>query len=195
AVGFFCLLLLVVEKSDDQQKENYCAVGPSFNIIPTVHQSSVTPLYESGSTPKKIQHDSLVAFAIRIPSLYLLPEGIIQNILVLCDFAFSTESGTVCMYESSWYNSGQLESDQITPASDITPLVDSDEGSAGIQTDYARGDHVHSQQLTYDNDLTATKFIKTNGTVSQILCANGDTTTDIVTKTTDQTITGIKPIN
>ncbi|KAA6402111.1 MAG: hypothetical protein EZS28_002358 [Streblomastix strix] len=41
------------------------------------------------------------------------------------DFAFSAESGTVQMYKSAWYDSGQLVPDQVTPASDATPLEDS----------------------------------------------------------------------
>ncbi|KAA6373249.1 MAG: hypothetical protein EZS28_031225 [Streblomastix strix] len=80
------------------------------------------------------------------------------------------------MYESAWYDSGQLVPDQVTPASDELPLVDGT-ASAGISTSYSRGDHVHPQQLTYDNDITATKFIMTGGTNQQILLANGDTTT------------------
>ncbi|KAA6373795.1 MAG: hypothetical protein EZS28_030678, partial [Streblomastix strix] len=32
------------------------------------------------------------------------------------------------------------------------------------------------QQLTYDGNITATKFIKTGGLATEILCANGDTT-------------------
>ncbi|KAA6358512.1 MAG: hypothetical protein EZS28_045961, partial [Streblomastix strix] len=66
--------------------------------------------------------------------------------------------------------------DQVTPASDELPLVDGT-ASAGISTSYSRGDHVHPQQLTYDNDITATKFIKTGGLATEVLCANGDTTT------------------
>ncbi|KAA6388755.1 MAG: hypothetical protein EZS28_015717 [Streblomastix strix] len=92
------------------------------------------------------------------------------------DFAFSAESGTVWMYESSWYDSGQLVPDQVTPANDELPMVNGT-ASAGISTSYSRGDHIHPQQLTYDNDITATKFIKTGGTNKQILLANGDTTT------------------
>ncbi|KAA6394096.1 MAG: hypothetical protein EZS28_010378 [Streblomastix strix] len=92
------------------------------------------------------------------------------------DFAFSAESGTVWMYESAWYDSGQLVPDQVTPASDELPLVDGI-ASAGISTSYSRGDHIHPQQLTYDSDITATKFIKTGGTATEILLANGDTTT------------------
>ncbi|KAA6325749.1 MAG: hypothetical protein EZS28_054031, partial [Streblomastix strix] len=49
--------------------------------------------------------------------------------------------------------------------------------AAGNNTSYNRGDHIHPQQLTYDNDITATKFIKSGGTATQILLADGDTTT------------------
>ncbi|KAA6372604.1 MAG: hypothetical protein EZS28_031869 [Streblomastix strix] len=63
------------------------------------------------------------------------------------DFAFSAESGTVWMYESSWYDSGQLVPDQVTPASDELPLVDGT-ASAGISTSYSRGDHVHPINVT-----------------------------------------------
>ncbi|KAA6378924.1 MAG: hypothetical protein EZS28_025548 [Streblomastix strix] len=188
------------------------------------------------------------------------------------DFAFSAESGTVWMYDQNWYNSGDIVPDQVTPASDAVPNVDSGAGVAGISTEYSRGDHqhplqvstvlpakdtavgeegtantyarsdhthhvnlgnsvpkkdtetgtggtsnvyssathqhplnidptvanvplvnataaangtsdfysrndhVHPQQLTYDGNITATKFIKTGGLATEILCANGDTT-------------------
>ncbi|KAA6386303.1 MAG: hypothetical protein EZS28_018169 [Streblomastix strix] len=92
------------------------------------------------------------------------------------DFAFSAESGTVWMYESEWYDSGQLVPDQVTPASDELPIIYGT-AAAGNSTSYSRGDHIHPQQLTYDNDITATKFIKTGGTATEILLANGDTTT------------------
>ncbi|KAA6399282.1 MAG: hypothetical protein EZS28_005190 [Streblomastix strix] len=177
------------------------------------------------------------------------------------------------MYDTDWYNSGDIVPDQVTPASDAAPLVDSGAGVAGISTEYSRGDHlhplqissvlpsadtatgeagtantyarsdhthhvnlsndvplkdtgtgtagasniyassthqhplnvdptvanvplvnataaangtsdfysrndhVHPQQLTYDGNITATKFIKTGGLATEILCANGDTTT------------------
>ncbi|KAA6380136.1 MAG: hypothetical protein EZS28_024336, partial [Streblomastix strix] len=90
------------------------------------------------------------------------------------DFAFSAESGTVWMYESSWYDSGQLVPDQVTPASDELPIVDG-AASARISTSYSRGDHKYPQKLTYDGNVTATKFIKTGGTNNYILLANGDT--------------------
>ncbi|KAA6402596.1 MAG: hypothetical protein EZS28_001875 [Streblomastix strix] len=80
------------------------------------------------------------------------------------------------MYESEWYDSGQLVPDQVTPASDELPIINGT-AAAGVSTSYSRGDHVHPQQLTYDNDITATKFIMTGGTATQTLLANGDTTT------------------
>ncbi|KAA6383872.1 MAG: hypothetical protein EZS28_020602 [Streblomastix strix] len=76
------------------------------------------------------------------------------------------------MYESSWYNSGQLVPDQVTPANDELPIINGT-AAAGNSTSYSRGDHIHPQQLTYDNDITATKFIKTDGTNQQILLADG----------------------
>ncbi|KAA6365334.1 MAG: hypothetical protein EZS28_039139 [Streblomastix strix] len=62
-----------------------------------------------------------------------------------------------------------------TNASNI-PIVDG-VGVNGTSTYYSRHDHVHPQQLTYDGNVTATKFIKTGGLASEVLCANGDTTT------------------
>ncbi|KAA6337969.1 MAG: hypothetical protein EZS28_052740, partial [Streblomastix strix] len=175
------------------------------------------------------------------------------------------------MYDNDWYNSGDIVPDQVTPASDANPLIDSGTGVVGTSTEYSRGDHqhplqvstslpskdtsvgiigsassyarsdhqhpiqtvdtipnsdsaegsygtvdsyarndhshpinvetnasnipivngignngtsayysrhdhVHPQQLTYDGNVTATKFIKTGGLASEVLCANGDTT-------------------
>ncbi|KAA6317134.1 MAG: hypothetical protein EZS28_055149, partial [Streblomastix strix] len=67
--------------------------------------------------------------------------------------------------------SGSVE----TNASNI-PIVNG-VGANGSSAFYARHDHVHPQQLTYDGNVTATKFIKTGGLASEVLCANGDTTT------------------
>ncbi|KAA6382472.1 MAG: hypothetical protein EZS28_022001 [Streblomastix strix] len=50
-------------------------------------------------------------------------------------------------------------------------------GNNGTSAYYSRHDHIHPQQLTYDGNVTATKFIKTGGLATEILCANGDTTT------------------
>ncbi|KAA6398316.1 MAG: hypothetical protein EZS28_006154 [Streblomastix strix] len=186
---------------------------------------------------------------------------------------FSAESGTVWMYDADWYNSGDIVPDQVTPASDASPLLSIVSGNVGVSTEYARGDHqhplqvstvlpakdtavgeegtantyarsdhthhvnlgnsvpekdtgsgtvgsanvhysathqhplnidpttanvplvnataaanvtsdyycrndhVHPQQLTYDGNVTAIKFIKTGGQATEILCSNADTTT------------------
>ncbi|KAA6386334.1 MAG: hypothetical protein EZS28_018142 [Streblomastix strix] len=66
------------------------------------------------------------------------------------DFAFSAQSGTVWMYETNWYDSGQLVPDQVTPASDANPLIDYDTGVAGISTNYSRGDHQHPLNVSDD---------------------------------------------
>ncbi|KAA6392851.1 MAG: hypothetical protein EZS28_011625 [Streblomastix strix] len=155
------------------------------------------------------------------------------------DFAFSAESGTVWMYETDWYNSGDIVPDQVTPASDAIPSNSVVNGKAGVSNEYARGDHQHPlqvstflpakdtangetgvantyarsehahhvnlsndvplkntrattkangisdfyskndhdnpQQLTYDGNITATKFIKTGGTVIDTFLADGKT--------------------
>ncbi|KAA6360788.1 MAG: hypothetical protein EZS28_043685, partial [Streblomastix strix] len=62
-----------------------------------------------------------------------------------------------------------------TNASNI-PIVNG-VGANGTSAYYSRHDHVHPQQLTYDGNVTATKFIKTGGLATELLCANGDTTT------------------
>ncbi|KAA6322080.1 MAG: hypothetical protein EZS28_054474, partial [Streblomastix strix] len=62
-----------------------------------------------------------------------------------------------------------------TNASNI-PIVDG-VGNNGTSAYYSRHDHVHPQQLTYDGNVTATKFIKSGGLATEVLCANGDTTT------------------
>ncbi|KAA6376659.1 MAG: hypothetical protein EZS28_027814 [Streblomastix strix] len=64
------------------------------------------------------------------------------------DFAFSAESGTVWMYDAAWYNSGDIVPDQVTPASDATPLADSGTGVAGTSNEYSRGVHKHQLQVS-----------------------------------------------
>ncbi|KAA6399392.1 MAG: hypothetical protein EZS28_005078 [Streblomastix strix] len=63
------------------------------------------------------------------------------------DFSFSAESGTVWMYDADWCNSVDIVPDQVTPASNATPLSDGT-ATAGISTEYSRGDHVHPINVT-----------------------------------------------
>lgn len=60
------------------------------------------------------------------------------------DFAYSAESGTKWVYDDvdGWVDTGSPVPDQLTPASDTTPLVNG-EASVGSEEAYARGDHRH----------------------------------------------------
>ena len=60
------------------------------------------------------------------------------------DFAYSAESGTKWVYDEveGWQDTGVPVPDQMTPASDVTPLVNG-EASVGEENAYARGDHRH----------------------------------------------------
>ncbi|KAA6388579.1 MAG: hypothetical protein EZS28_015893 [Streblomastix strix] len=65
----------------------------------------------------------------------------------------------------------------VDPTVANVPLVNATAAANGTSDFYCRNDHVHPQQLTYDRNITATKFIKMGGLATEILCANGDTTT------------------
>ncbi|KAA6392418.1 MAG: hypothetical protein EZS28_012050 [Streblomastix strix] len=63
------------------------------------------------------------------------------------DFSFSAESGTVWKYDQNQYNSGDIVPDQVTPARVANPQSDGIV-TAGISTEYSRGDHVHPLNIT-----------------------------------------------
>jgi hypothetical protein len=65
------------------------------------------------------------------------------------DFAYSAESGTKWVYdaENGWQDTGTPVPDQLTPASNATPLVNG-EATAGQANEYARGDHRHPTDTT-----------------------------------------------
>lgn len=65
------------------------------------------------------------------------------------DFAYSAESGTKWVYDESrgWQDTGSPVPDQLTPASDATPLMNG-VATAGTATEYARGDHRHPTDTT-----------------------------------------------
>ncbi|KAA6360477.1 MAG: hypothetical protein EZS28_043996 [Streblomastix strix] len=64
------------------------------------------------------------------------------------DFALNVESGTVWVYDNRGNNSGDIDPDQVTPASDANPLVDSGTGVVGTSTGYSRGDNQHPLQVS-----------------------------------------------
>ncbi|KAA6360530.1 MAG: hypothetical protein EZS28_043943, partial [Streblomastix strix] len=100
--------LSVSLKSGDLQIENYCAVGPSLSIMPTVHQHSITPLCYSGSTPKNIQHDSLVAFAFQQLDALLLLKAEKTDIT---DAYFKTDNDALQLMKANvdWNTAGKLK--------------------------------------------------------------------------------------
>ena len=65
------------------------------------------------------------------------------------DFAYSAESGTKWVYdaENGWTDTGTPVPDQLTPASDATPLMNG-AATAGQANEYARGDHRHPTDTT-----------------------------------------------
>lgn len=65
------------------------------------------------------------------------------------DFAYSAESGTKWIYDATegWQDSGKTVPDQLTSASDTTPLMNG-EASKGQEEAYARGDHRHPHDAT-----------------------------------------------
>lgn len=65
------------------------------------------------------------------------------------DFAYSAESGTKWVYDAKegWKDTNAPVPDQLTPASDSTPLMNG-EASKGTEEAYARGDHRHPHDST-----------------------------------------------
>ncbi|KAA6379076.1 MAG: hypothetical protein EZS28_025397 [Streblomastix strix] len=114
----------------------------------------------------------------------------LNNDLPLKDRGTRT-AGTANIYASATHQ----HSLNVDSTAANVPLVSATAASNGTSDFYSRNDHVHPQQLTYDRNITAIKFIRTGELTTQILCANGDTTTDFVTKVTTQTITGSKTFN
>lgn len=64
------------------------------------------------------------------------------------DFVYSAESGTKWVYDGKvWSDTGSPVPDQLTPASDTTPLMNGT-ASVGAENAYARGDHRHPTDIT-----------------------------------------------
>lgn len=65
------------------------------------------------------------------------------------DYAYSAESGTKWVYdaENGWQDTGTPVPDQLTPASETTPLING-VASVGTEQTYARGDHRHPTDTT-----------------------------------------------
>ena len=83
------------------------------------------------------------------------------------DFAYSAESGTKWVYdaENGWVNTNTKVPDQLTPASDHTPLMN---GIAypGKEDTYARGDHVHPSDTS---KVDKTEFNELKSDINSVL--------------------------
>ncbi|KAA6402455.1 MAG: hypothetical protein EZS28_002015 [Streblomastix strix] len=87
------------------------------------------------------------------------------------------DTGTRTAYTSSVYASATHQHQlNVDPSSVNVPLVNVNAAANGKSDYYCRNDHVYPQQLTYDGNVTATKFIKTGRLSTDVLCANGATT-------------------
>lgn len=107
------------------------------------------------------------------------------------DFAYSAESGTKWVYDADlgWQDTNTPVPDQLTPASNATPLVNG-VATSGQANEYARGDHRHPTDLTRASveDLNK-KADKHN----YVYFSNGDTITleDNITYYTEGTISNL----
>ncbi|KAA6369715.1 MAG: hypothetical protein EZS28_034759 [Streblomastix strix] len=63
----------------------------------------------------------------------------------------------------------------VDPSAANVPLVNATAAANGSSDYYCRNYHVHPQQLTYEGNMTATKFIKTGGTDNDFLLGDGIT--------------------
>ncbi|KAA6395356.1 MAG: hypothetical protein EZS28_009118 [Streblomastix strix] len=96
----------------------------------------------------------------------------------------SGTAGTANIYASATHQHPL----NVDPSTANLPLVNATAAANGTSDFCCRNDHVHPQQLTYDGNIAATKFIKTGGLTTEMLMANGDTINGVVDIATDQTI-------
>ncbi|KAA6376651.1 MAG: hypothetical protein EZS28_027822 [Streblomastix strix] len=111
------------------------------------------------------------------PRVGPLPYLILYGELELSTEPLMRDTGTATAGTSYVYSSATHQHPlNIDPTVANVPLVNATAAANWSSDYYCRNDHVHPQQLTYDGNITATKFIKTGGLPTEILCANGDTT-------------------
>ncbi|KAA6360390.1 MAG: hypothetical protein EZS28_044083 [Streblomastix strix] len=102
------------------------------------------------------------------------------------------------MYDQNWYNNGGIVPDQVTPASDATPLVDSGTGVTGTSNEYSRRNHQHPlnlstetliRNISLDADGTSTSYARSN---HQHPLNTGPTVANLLQLTYDGNLTAIK---
>ncbi|KAA6391668.1 MAG: hypothetical protein EZS28_012806 [Streblomastix strix] len=110
----------------------------------------------------------------------------VSSVLPLSDTA-TGEVVTAATYSRQWnrnrkhikqiYASAQYQHPlNVDPSAANVLLINATTTANGFSDYQRRNDHVYTQQLTYDGNVTATIFISTGGLATEILCANGDTT-------------------
>ncbi|KAA6385127.1 MAG: hypothetical protein EZS28_019347 [Streblomastix strix] len=86
------------------------------------------------------------------------------------------DTGTGTAGTSNIYASDTLQHPhKIYPIVVNVVLIIADAAANCSNDNYYRNNHVHTYQLTYVGSITATQFIKTEGFVTEILYANGET--------------------
>lgn len=90
---------------------------------------------------------------------YLMTNDEVRSLIATPnDFAYSAQSGTVWVYTGvAWIDSGQKVPDQISPASNVLPLMDG-VAEVGNATSYARADHRHPMDSTRASTAIATQI-------------------------------------
>ena len=84
------------------------------------------------------------------------------------DFAYSAESNTKWVYDEvdGWKDTGVAVPDQLTPASNSTPLM-AGAAEVGSEEAYARGDHRHPSDATKEDKTNKTSTVDANSTDEQ----------------------------
>ena len=90
---------------------------------------------------------------------YLMTNDEVRSLIATPnDFAYSAQSGTVWVYTGvAWIDSGEKVPDQISPASNVLPLMDG-VAEVGNATSYARADHRHPMDSTRASTAIATQI-------------------------------------
>ncbi|KAA6398058.1 MAG: hypothetical protein EZS28_006416 [Streblomastix strix] len=151
AIGAGANLEGAVDKLVNKRRFQYVVFNFRLQLIST--RNAVATLrvecFENGDYQLFIDNDNALVYAANNQILDGQASDFALKIAADSgDFAYSAESGTVWMYDSNWYNSGQVIPYKVSPTSDALPMADSGAGVAGISTEYSRGDYQHPLQVS-----------------------------------------------
>ncbi|KAA6393243.1 MAG: hypothetical protein EZS28_011229 [Streblomastix strix] len=131
-------------------------------------------------------HQLIVELELQELQLSILDEiiSILYNSVPKRDTGTGT-AGTANVYASATHQHPL----NVDPTTANVTLVNATAAANGSSDYYCGSDDVHPQQLTYVGNVTETKFIKSEQLATEVLCANGDTTT--LDKKLSRTYSGI----